>query len=176
MQQVNYDTDVSTGINIGWFFVLGVRGYVVLGGSNFFPLIFDPQDILQRIQGNPDKYSEYLKELAKPYLPLDEKEGNHEYQKLRYNATGQMQGIYGYKVDSKKNSTSLGNPFPTKTITETKTDTITTTEPITKSIPTTETFTQTQTVTVTPTNQANHLAINKYSSAGLAFLTGLLFV
>lgn len=57
-----------------------------------------------------------------------------------------MQGIYGYRVDSKKQNTPLNTVTPT----------------------------QIQTATAVPTNQANYLAVNKYSLAGLAFLAGIL--
>jgi len=86
--------------------------------------------------------------LVKPYELIFEEEGDYRYFKLKYNATGKMQGIYGYQVDSKKQSIPLNTVTPT----------------------------QIQTATVVPPNQANYLAPNKYSSAGLAFLAGLLFV
>ncbi|CAJ0845822.1 4348_t:CDS:2 [Entrophospora sp. SA101] len=74
----------------------------------------------------------------------------------KYEAEGELKGVYGYKIDSRKKSIPLNNTTPTKTATKTIT----------------ETFTQ----TATPTNQVNHLAVNKYSSAGLALLTGLFLV
>ncbi|CAI2198836.1 18176_t:CDS:1, partial [Funneliformis geosporum] len=133
----NYDVDFSTNINVGGFFVFKCASH-----GNLF--IFDPYDILKEIKSYPDKYSEYLKALTKPYELIFEDEGDYRYFKLKYNATGKMQGIYGYQVDSKKQSTPLNN-----------------------------TATPTQTQIIVPTNQANCLAANKYSSASLALLTGL---
>ncbi len=141
LQEANYDLDFSTNVNIGGFFIFKCYSHDDL-------FIFDPYDILKEIKSYPDKYSEYLKALVKPYELIFEEEGDYRYFKLKYNATGKMQGIYGYQVDSKKQSIPLNTVTPT----------------------------QIQTATVVPPNQANYLAPNKYSSAGLAFLAGLLFV
>ncbi|CAI2187596.1 6260_t:CDS:2 [Funneliformis geosporum] len=135
LQQVNYNLDFGADIIIGGFFF--IRGTPV-NGDGYFRGVIEPGYIFQRIQARPDIYSE-------------QKETN---------VTGRMKGVYCYKLDSKKNSTPLGNPFPTKTVTETKTET--------------KTETATQTMTVAPTNQANYLTPNKYASIGLALLAGLL--
>ena len=125
---------------------------VPIGGGILIWELYSPISTLRRIQDHPESYSSYLKELVKPYQQLIEKKGGYEYGNLKYNAVGKMRGIYGYQVDSKKQSIPLNTKTATKTITET--------------------FTQ----TATPTNQANYLAVNKYSSAGLALLTGLFLV
>ena len=109
LQEANYDLDFSTNVNVGGFFVFKCNSH-----NNLF--IFEPYDILKEIKSYPAKYSEYLKALSKPYELMFEEEGDYRYFKLKYNATGKMQGIYGYQVDSKKQSTPLNNTAtPTQT-------------------------------------------------------------
>jgi len=66
-----------------------------------------------------------------------------------------MQGIYGYKIDSRKDSIPL-YPLPTKTAT--KIPSVTSTN-----IP-------------SPTSQANVLVTDKYYSVGIVLLGGLLLL
>lgn len=106
MQEINYDINFSANVIIDGFFVVKCGWWDRM-------YIYEAGEVIHNITNNPFWYSEYLRQLAKPYSYSNWQEGDYYYQVANYENIGRVKGTYGYNVSSEKRTIPLDHAGPT---------------------------------------------------------------